>query len=649
MWQILTEILSPEQYMPHGNCYLWQTSLVWLHAVSDTITALAYYSIPAMLLYFVKQREDVPFKWIFLLFSAFIISCGTTHILEVWTLWHPAYWLSGSVKAITALVSAYTAIELFPTIPQALAFPSKSDLEALNQELKNQIAERQAIEAEVRELNIFLENRVVERTAALAQANQKLEESQHFTQRIADFTPNILYIYDLDEQKNVYCNHFIREILGYSSEDFQAMGNNFLDNLLHPEDVNKVNKHLQRCRNLEEEEFWEVEYRIKDIQGKWHWLLSRDTIFERNKNGKAKQILGIAYDITERKNTELELQELNEQLIERVKELENRTQEMIKLGEMTDFLQACMSISEAEKAIADLLKPLFPSASGAVFRFDEERNLLEAVSSWGNFNPCNSLFPPNECWAIRRGSTHQGDIEFPGLLCQHIHRTSPPPTTLCVPMMAHGETLGVVYLSFEDKKELNKAKKGLVETVSKQIALAFANLQLQETLTNQSLRDVLTGLFNRRYLEEALKKEIQLAATQDEPLGVIMLDIDYFKSFNDTFGHDAGDAVLKEVSSFLQQNIRESDIACRYGGEELTVILPKTSLQTTIKRAEQIRQGIKQLKLYYQGKLLKTITASLGVASFPEHGITTDVLLKAADQALYLAKKQGRDRVVSSS
>lgn len=165
-----------EAFVPHGHCYLWKPELVGLHLVSDSLIALAYYSIPLTLLYFVRQRQDLPFNWIFLLFGAFIVACGTTHLMGIWTLWHPDYWLSGTIKLITAVVSVYTAILLVPLVPQALALPSPAQLEAANLELRKQIAEREKAEAQIRTLNLELEQRVIERTFELETANKLKDE-----------------------------------------------------------------------------------------------------------------------------------------------------------------------------------------------------------------------------------------------------------------------------------------------------------------------------------------------------------------------------------------------------------------------------------------------------------------------------------------
>lgn len=355
-------------------------------------------------------------------------------------------------------------------------------------------------------------------------------------------------------------------------------------------------------------------------------------------------------DITDRKKSEENLQKTNEKLTRWVKELEARNQEIVLLGEMSNILQACLTTEEAYNTVSQLIEPLFPNMSGAIFVISNSKQLLSAVASWGDVSATTEmLFTPNECWGLRRGRSHLMESSVSAINCKHSHHDFPNVESLCIPMMAQGEALGVLYLSATEKGVLTQAKQQLAITVAEQVALAFANLKLHEVLQQQSIRDALTGLFNRRYLEESLEREISRAERKQQNVGIIMLDVDHFKRFNDTFGHDAGDTLLRELGIFIKKNIRGSDIACRFGGEELVLILPEASLEVTVQRAEQIREGIKHLNLHNRHQQLGTITLSLGVAIFPKHGMTGEMVIQAADSALYQAKGEGRDRVIVAS
>ncbi|GAB4527293.1 MAG: hypothetical protein Tsb0014_07940 [Pleurocapsa sp.] len=645
MFLISQSFFLASQYIPHGHCYLWQTPLVGLHVLGDGLIAIAYYLIPLTLLCFVRQRQDVPFKNIFILFSAFIISCGTVHVLEIWTLWHPYYWLSGVIKGLTALISLYTALSLIPLIPKALALPSTEKLEVLNQELNVQIKEKEAAEQKVRLLNTELEKRVAQRTSALTLANRDLQKQTQFNEKITELVPNILYIYDLKSHQNVYSNPFLEELLGYSARELKRFENKLLQELIHPEDLDLVQQNFQNYATLAADDYLEIEYRIKDKKGKWHWLHDRNTVFQVDENGQPEQILGIASDITIRKEIQLQSEQLNQQLIKQVEILETRNQERIKLAAMNNFLQACVTLEEAKTALADLIKPLFPNTDGAVYLINNSQDILNAIATWGTIYSKTS-FEPNECWALRRSSVHQGNPKTPAIYCHHIHQNNDLSPTLCFPMMAQGDTLGLLYLHFQNTDTVAESVTELGETVAQNIAMAIANLQLQDTLRYQSLRDPLTGLFNRRYLEESLTKEIDRAKRKQQFIGVMIMDIDHFKRFNDTYSHHAGDLVLQKVGAYLLKKVRQYDLACRYGGEELVIIMPDASLENAILRAEEIREGIKQLKLEYEGVRLPQVTVSVGVSCFPDDGINSPSLIRAADKALYQAKKQGRDRVV---
>jgi diguanylate cyclase (GGDEF)-like protein len=303
------------------------------------------------------------------------------------------------------------------------------------------------------------------------------------------------------------------------------------------------------------------------------------------------------------------------------------------------------------------MRQLFTFQNGMLFFYNASRNTLEAATAWGalEIESDHQVFPPSYCWALRRGQVYWMDGSAPGLFCQHLlHQDIDQ--SVCVPLMAQGEILGVLHLrrrmnepAPSSDADLDPAQIiSLAKTVGEQIALAIANLKLREDLRNQSIRDPLTGLFNRRYLEETLGREIHRAIREQCPLSIIFMDIDRFKLFNDTFGHEMGDTVLRELGAFLNEQVRYEDIACRYGGEEFVVVLPDAPLEIAKHRAEEIRLGVKTLKVKSGGEMLHSITLSLGISAIPEFEANSGTLLRAADAALYQAKAEGRDRVVAA-
>lgn len=348
-------------------------------------------------------------------------------------------------------------------------------------------------------------------------------------------------------------------------------------------------------------------------------------------------------DITPLKQSEQALQLMNQQLEIRVHELNQRTEQMQLLSEMSDFLQACITQEEAYRALPNLIEPLFPESTGGIFTLNNSRDRVENIAAWGDHRASIPDFSPQDCWALRRGRLYQVGPDCLGLRCSHNKTHAISTSTLCIPLLAQGDTLGLFCLS---TVELPQPTQQLARTVAEQLSLALANLHLRETLQQQSIRDPLTGLFNRRYLEETLTREVERAQRQRHKIGVILLDIDHFKRFNDTYGHDAGDRVLETVAQLLRESVRGSDVACRYGGEEMILILPESPPGTTLARAEEIRQALSLLQISYNGLTLNALTASLGVASFPDHGPQDVDVFKAADAALYQAKAQGRNQVV---
>jgi diguanylate cyclase (GGDEF)-like protein len=330
--------------------------------------------------------------------------------------------------------------------------------------------------------------------------------------------------------------------------------------------------------------------------------------------------------------------------------LAQRSRDLDLQNRMSELLQACVTEDEAYAVVGRFGGQFFPNGSGAVFVMTASRNMVEARATWASTpSPDWTIFKPEECWALRRGRMHLVDSTTTGLLCSHLPQPAPP-AYLCIPLIAQGEALGVLYLgAHTNATGWPEGQQRLASTVSDQLGLAVANLKLRETLRNQSIRDPLTGLFNRRYLEETLERELRRAERSRGMLGVVMMDLDLFKQFNDTFGHDIGDTLLRDFGRLLQSTVRGGDVACRYGGEEFMLILPEADIETTRQRADRIREAVKHLFVAHRGHSVGSVTVSAGVASYPEHGTTGEALVQAADAALYRAKNAGRDRVVVSA
>jgi diguanylate cyclase (GGDEF)-like protein len=330
-----------------------------------------------------------------------------------------------------------------------------------------------------------------------------------------------------------------------------------------------------------------------------------------------------------------------------VTQIEQRAAINAQLSHMTSLLHACFELEEASEIIAHFARHLFPDHTGTLYVFRSSRNLLEVTAAWGESEDQVSMFTPHQCWALRQGQMYEVLDPQHSILCQHIKHPTP---YLCLPMMAHGEVLALLHVRPDPSTNRNGTIPGadhiLLRSFTEHIALALSNLKLHDMLRQQSLRDSLTGLFNRRYLEETLTVEIERAKRTNGPFSVMMLDLDHFKRFNDTHGHDAGDAALQALGGFLQRQVRGGDIACRYGGEEFTLLLPGASVEMAQQRAEQLCEGVRMLRIDGKGRSLGPLTLSIGIATFPKHGESNEMILQAADVALYQAKTEGRDRAI---
>jgi diguanylate cyclase (GGDEF)-like protein/PAS domain S-box-containing protein len=370
-------------------------------------------------------------------------------------------------------------------------------------------------------------------------------------------------------------------------------------------------------------------------------------------DGKIRGAYLIYEDVSERIRASEAQKQHAESMDRLVKELELRTKQTTSLNEMGALLACSGSVKEACTVVATSVQKLLPDAhSGALYLFRSSRDLIEAAVRWGKTDVSAPTFPPEACWSLRRGQPHWSGLAGNSVACQHLTARSTT-ESLCVPMVAQGNTIGVLHLEFEnaelrhdsDTDSLRDARQRLAVSAASQIALSLASLQLRETLREQSIRDPLTGLFNRRFLEESFERELLTASRKKQAVAVLFLDLDHFKRFNDTFGHAAGDMVLQSLADVFRNFFRASDICCRYGGEEFAILLPESASHDAAIRAEALRSEVKNLRLQFRKQLLGPLTLSVGVAAFPEHGSTAAELLKIADQCLYESKARGRDVV----
>jgi len=349
-----------------------------------------------------------------------------------------------------------------------------------------------------------------------------------------------------------------------------------------------------------------------------------------------------------------ELRRVNEELSRSIRNLEQRSREMNLVQQLSTLLQTCLTAEEAHPVLEQSLAKLFPAGSGALFERNSSVNLLEARIKWGESRLAEAVFEPEECWALRRGHVHRVADPATPLVCPHLARMAPA-SSICAPLVASGETLGVLTVQgspyeLGQPKEIQERtlalRQQLTETVAGHIALALANLKLRESLRAQSIRDAITGLFNRRYLDETLPREIHRASRDERNLGIIMCDLDSFKAFNDTYGHAAGDSLLRAFGDLVGKVVRAGDIACRYGGDEFVLILMDTSLETAKRRAELLEREFKRIVIQHGDMFLNPDSMSLGVSAYPAHGSGAAALLRVADEALYRAKAAGGNRVI---
>jgi diguanylate cyclase (GGDEF)-like protein len=321
-------------------------------------------------------------------------------------------------------------------------------------------------------------------------------------------------------------------------------------------------------------------------------------------------------------------------------DLLRRAQDLSRIGEFSEQLQSCRGTDEVSEVLALAMRGLLPKFDGALYLQTPGRNVLTRTTRWGKpATPMEEMFSPDDCWALRRGSLYPGEGKAP--LCRHVGEAVEH--YLCAPLRSRESSFGVLHLACREAP--TQIERRVAQTIADQVALTITSERLRDTLRVQQVRDPLTGLFNRRYLDESLVREGLRARRRNQSFALLMIDLDHLKRFTDRHGHDVGEVALAQVASQVAQSVRQDDIACRYGGEEFVVIMPDTDLVTAREQADAIRRAVKAAHIDYHGRRLEVITVSIGVAVYPLHGTEPALCLRAADKALNAAKEGGRDRV----
>lgn len=391
-------------------------------------------------------------------------------------------------------------------------------------------------------------------------------------------------------------------------------------------------------------------------------------------------------DINKLKDFEAKLLNSHKELEETITRLNKYNNEIIILDELSNFIQACSNLDEVLKVTSLHLIKLIPTCSGRIHLFNSSRNKLISEYSWGDTIHSKEVFNPEDCWALKRGTLHS-TLNKSEVNCNHIDSSKCIKDLIhvCVPLHSQSDIIGLLYIEdeilksnshslvennhSEDNLKDKERFKTLISSVSERLSLAISNIKLKERLRNESIRDPLTGLFNRRYLNYYLESQIGTSIRKSYSIGFILIDIDNFKSFNDNYGHQTGDIVIQKVSKVLTSNVRDADIVCRYGGEEILIVLPEINLKNLYQKAEALRELISTIDLtfltptnYISHHNIDNITVSVGVDLFsPISNNHLDknslnnlrdiepllLAIQNADLALYQAKREGKNKVVN--
>jgi len=361
----------------------------------------------------------------------------------------------------------------------------------------------------------------------------------------------------------------------------------------------------------------------------------------KNKQGSTNGIIMIFRDITERKMTESALTTTVEQLRSYVEVLKQRSTILTQVNELISKLQNCDTLEEIFAACKEAFDRIFPDQGGVLYHLSRASRKYEICAQWGSSHHHPPLLSAKNCPAIRRCQTILTSDDYQNNPCSF----GDNPPYICMPLTNGKEVLGVFYLQDISDRPSEAWKLQVINTIVENLSLTITNLSLREKLHYQSTHDVLTGLYNRIYLEEAFKHEMNRARRYQRPLCLLLIDLDDFKTTNDLYGHKTGDAILKEFGQFLLSSVRSIDIVCRYGSDEFVIIMPETTPIDGKKRAEEMLNAARTFTLRTKEIQHVGVSLSISIAAFPQHGDSLDTLIKAAETALLFSRKHSLEKV----
>ncbi|MEH2317803.1 sensor domain-containing diguanylate cyclase [Nostoc sp.] len=571
----------------------------WNWMIAHGITAFSYFGIPTVIgVFFTKTKTTIPSKfWLaFFLSGGFVLFCGFHHLLAVFEPHSPVSLLHLGVLDVMAFISLSALLYLMPTAYQ-----------------------------------------IVEAIARYQEDNRELERSQQMQRLFLDHGPFTAYIKD-EQSRMLYYNQELQSRFSVDSQEW--LGKTDIEFLPDPEQGRRVMENdqvvLKTLRPLKLIE--EVKTPGNDQPCYW---LSFKFPFSDYTTG-ANRIGGISLDITESIEAERSLTDLNQNLEEKSLKLEAKKRELIYLSDMADMLYSCESEDEVYKVVALTCSKLFPNMSGCICIISNSKNYVQMNSIWGDEKSSKEIFSQSECWALRRAKFNLLSPRNSALMCSHLIQPVSG-AHLCIPLFGQSEVVGILHI--HALEEISREDQQITEIIARTLGFALNNLSIKQRLTHDNLRDGMTQLFNQNYMQTITEQRLAEAERLGQPLSVIFLDIDNFKSYNSRYGHVTANIVLKGLAKLLLKSIRSFDIACRWGGEEFVIVMPNMTLETLRKRVEQLRVDVEQMQLKDGDQILESITASFGIA-VSEPGITVKDFLNRADQAMLEAKRTGKNRVI---